>query len=77
MCWLSCSPTQQYCIYSVLTRNSFLQHAVIPEGALRFALTARYVKPEFVPETEHWKGDFIPKPEFEYDGDEQAEYEAN
>jgi hypothetical protein len=43
---------------------------VAPDGEVRFALTSRYVKPSEVPESDHHKGDFTQKPEFEYDGDE-------
>lgn len=34
------------------------QHQVVPQDKLRFALTARFVKPENIPESERWKGDF-------------------
>ena len=34
------------------------QHQVVPQGKLRFALTTRYVEPNNIPETEHWKGEF-------------------
>ncbi|KAK2739436.1 hypothetical protein FQN57_006565 [Myotisia sp. PD_48] len=50
--------------------QKYYEHSVIPSGRLRFALTARYVKPDQVPASEHWKGDLTPDPELEYDGDE-------
>ncbi|KAF3897440.1 Oxoglutarate/iron-dependent dioxygenase [Trichophyton interdigitale] len=50
--------------------QKYYEHSVIPSGRLRFALTARYVMPDQVPASEHWKGDYDPIPEFEYDGDE-------
>ncbi|EFR00651.1 hypothetical protein MGYG_03658 [Nannizzia gypsea CBS 118893] len=50
--------------------QKYYEHSVIPSSRLRFALTARYVMPDQVPESEHWKGDYDPIPEFEYDGDE-------
>ena len=34
------------------------QHQVVPQGKLRFALRTRYVEPNNIPETEHWKGNF-------------------
>jgi hypothetical protein len=33
-------------------------------------MTARYVKPDQVDPSEHWKGDFNSDTAFEYDGDE-------
>lgn len=36
---------------------------------MRYALTARHVNREFVPEDQHWKGDFIIPDEYVYDGD--------
>ncbi|EEH17663.2 hypothetical protein PABG_00226 [Paracoccidioides brasiliensis Pb03] len=50
--------------------QKYYEHAVVPEGKLRFAMTARYVKPDQVDPSEHWKGDFVPNPEFDYAGDE-------
>ncbi|KAK2809772.1 hypothetical protein FQN49_008589 [Arthroderma sp. PD_2] len=50
--------------------QKYYEHSVIPSGRLRFALTARYVMPDQVEASEHWKGDYDPIPEFEYDGDE-------
>lgn len=46
-----------------------------PDGDVRFAITARYIKPELVPESEHWKGDFTEDPAHAYDGDERDEDE--
>ena len=31
---------------------------VVPHGKLRFAMTARYVKPELIDEAEHYRGEF-------------------
>jgi len=36
---------------------------------MRMGLTARFVKPESVPQDQHWKGDFTIPEEFIYDGD--------
>ena len=45
------------------------EHAVVPKGKLRYALTCRYVKPENIPEAERWKGQFaIGSEEEAYDG---------
>ncbi|KAJ5562414.1 hypothetical protein N7535_003133 [Penicillium sp. DV-2018c] len=46
----------------------YFEHSVVPESQLRFALTARYVKPEHVDEAEINKGDFSLTPEQIYDG---------
>ena len=46
------------------------QHAVIPQGKLRFALTCRYVKPGDIPADQHWKGDYRDDPSYHYDGDD-------
>jgi hypothetical protein len=45
-----------------------LQHSVVPEDKLRFALTARYIKPKEVPVEDHPKGVFSLGPDFKYDG---------
>ncbi|KAM5456260.1 hypothetical protein MaudCBS49596_001281 [Microsporum audouinii] len=50
--------------------QKYYEHSVIPSGRLRFALTARYVMPDEVPVSEHWKGEYDPIPGSEYDGDE-------
>ena len=39
------------------------------KGKLRYGLTGRYIKPENIPQEEHWKGEFTIKPEDVYDGD--------
>lgn len=44
------------------------QHAVSPKGKLRYGLTCRHIKPENIPSSEHWKGEFHIKPEDIYDG---------
>lgn len=36
---------------------------------MRYALTARYVKPENIDKSEHWKADDHIAPEDAYDGD--------
>ncbi|KAL1956755.1 hypothetical protein VTO42DRAFT_6808 [Malbranchea cinnamomea] len=51
--------------------QKYYEHSVKPEGDIRFAITARYIKPELVSPSEHWKGNFILDPAFEYDGDEK------
>ncbi|KAI1921801.1 hypothetical protein LOZ12_002134 [Ophidiomyces ophidiicola] len=50
--------------------QKYYEHSVTPNGQLRFALTARYVMPERVEPEHHWKGDYEPNPDYEYDGDE-------
>lgn len=56
-----------------LTRGTMLtnaQHQVVPSGKLRYAMTARYVKPELVDPAEHWRGDFtLPEGGTAYNGD--------
>ena len=32
-----------------------LQHSVVPQGQVRFGLTCRYIKPDLVDKSEHWK----------------------
>ena len=44
------------------------QHTVTPKGKLRYGLTCRHVKPENIPSSEHWKGEFHIKPKDVYDG---------
>ncbi|KKK17010.1 hypothetical protein ARAM_003408 [Aspergillus rambellii] len=46
----------------------FYEHSVIPEKKLRFALTARYIKPEDVDPAELRKGKFTLAPDQVYDG---------
>ena len=48
--------------------QSRYEHGITPKGKLRFALTSRYVKPENIPTSEHWKGEFHIAPEDVYDG---------
>ncbi|QKX61042.1 uncharacterized protein TRUGW13939_08188 [Talaromyces rugulosus] len=48
--------------------QKYYEHTVISEDKLRFALTARYIKPDQVPEEEHHKGDFELEPDQVYDG---------
>ncbi|KAK2774206.1 hypothetical protein FQN53_003714 [Emmonsiellopsis sp. PD_33] len=50
--------------------QKYYEHSVVPDGKLRFAMTARYVRPDQVDQSEHWKGELVPNPAFEYDGDE-------
>lgn len=45
------------------------QHEVVPKGKLRFALTSRYIIPDMVDKSEHWKGEFELDPSEVYDGD--------
>lgn len=45
------------------------QHEVVPKGKLRFALTSRYVIPDMVDKSEHWKGEYELDPSEIYDGD--------
>lgn len=45
-----------------------VQHSVIPEKKLRFALTARHIKPEHVDKKELKKGEFALSPDQIYDG---------
>lgn len=47
-----------------------MQHSVIPSDKLRFALTCRFVRPELVDASQHWKGDHVVEPGMAYDGDE-------
>ena len=49
--------------------QKFFEHSIIPEGKLRFGLTCRYIKPEQIPESEHWKGEFNIDPAESYTGD--------
>lgn len=44
------------------------QHSVVPDTKLRFALTARYIKPDHVDEHELKKGEFSLTPDQIYDG---------
>ena len=44
------------------------QHCVIPRGNLRYAMTCRFIKPELIDASQHWKG-LIPGNLTEYDGD--------
>ncbi|KAJ5124416.1 uncharacterized protein N7515_008241 [Penicillium bovifimosum] len=46
----------------------YYEHSVVPENKLRFALTARYVKPDHVDVAEIEKGKFSLTPEQMYDG---------
>ncbi|RMJ27972.1 hypothetical protein PHISP_01169 [Aspergillus sp. HF37] len=48
--------------------QKYFEHSVIPEEKLRFALTARYIKPEHVDESEWKKGEFSLSPDQIYDG---------
>jgi hypothetical protein len=48
--------------------QKYYEHTVVSEDKLRFALTARYVKPDQVPEEEHHKGEFELEPHQVYDG---------
>ncbi|WEW56506.1 hypothetical protein PRK78_001951 [Emydomyces testavorans] len=50
--------------------QKYYEHSVAPNGQLRFALTARYVMPERVEPEHHWKGDYTPNSDYDYDGDE-------
>ncbi|EEP79417.1 predicted protein [Uncinocarpus reesii 1704] len=50
--------------------QKYYEHSVMPNGELRFALTARYVIPEKLAEEVRWKGDYTPSSEYEYDGDD-------
>ena len=47
-----------------------------PKGKLRYGLTGRYIKPENIAVSEHWKGEFAIAPEKVYDGD-LALFKAN
>ncbi|OXV11533.1 hypothetical protein Egran_00707, partial [Elaphomyces granulatus] len=49
--------------------QKYFEHAVSPDDKLRFALTARYVKPEEVQSKEHHKGVFSLTPDMEYNGE--------
>ncbi len=53
-----------------------MQHSVIPSDKLRFALTCRYVRPELVDASQHWKGDHTAELGAVYDGDEAFAYDA-
>ncbi|KAJ5138753.1 Oxoglutarate/iron-dependent dioxygenase [Penicillium bovifimosum] len=46
----------------------YYEHSVVPENKLRFALTARYVKPDHVDAAEIEKGNFTLTPDQIYDG---------
>lgn len=48
--------------------QKYYEHTVVSEDKLRFAITARYIKPEEVPDTEHHKGRFTLEPYQEYYG---------
>ncbi|KAJ5317659.1 hypothetical protein PENANT_c004G03288 [Penicillium antarcticum] len=48
--------------------QKYYEHAVAPENKLRFALTARYVKPEHVDPREYKKGEYSLAAEQIYDG---------
>ncbi|KAH8702437.1 2OG-Fe(II) oxygenase superfamily-domain-containing protein [Talaromyces proteolyticus] len=48
--------------------QKYYEHSVSSEDKLRFALTSRYINPDAVPETEHYKGHFVLKPDQIYDG---------
>ena len=48
--------------------QKYYEHSVVPEKKLRFALTARYIKPEHVNERELEKGAFTLMPGQAYDG---------
>ncbi|KAI9929841.1 hypothetical protein MW887_011647 [Aspergillus wentii] len=48
--------------------QKYYEHSVVPEKKLRFALTARYIKPEYVDEKELKKGEFTLTPDQIYDG---------
>ncbi|RAL16601.1 uncharacterized protein BO97DRAFT_420902 [Aspergillus homomorphus CBS 101889] len=48
--------------------QKFYEHSVVPEKNLRFALTARYIKPEFVDEADAHKGAFTLTGDQVYDG---------
>lgn len=50
--------------------QQYYEHAVHPSGKLRFALTCRYVDPGLVDRNQHWKGDYVDDPDYQYDGDE-------
>ncbi|KAF9887333.1 hypothetical protein FE257_010328 [Aspergillus nanangensis] len=48
--------------------QKYYEHSVVPDNKLRFALTARYIKPEQVDRDEWVKGDFTLSPAQRYDG---------
>ncbi|KAJ5833593.1 hypothetical protein N7474_001904 [Penicillium riverlandense] len=48
--------------------QSYFEHAVVPENKMRFALTARYIKPDHVNENELYKGQFTLSPDQIYNG---------
>lgn len=48
--------------------QKYYEHSVVSEGKLRYALTARHVKPEKVEMTDHAKGSFSLTPDQVYDG---------
>ena len=60
----------------ITNQPHLLQHQVLPDDKLRFALTCRYIKPKEVPASEHWKGDYDANIVAEYDGDLEAFEEA-
>lgn len=49
--------------------QKYFEHAIIPDGKLRYAMTCRYVKPENIPEEDHWKAKFHIDAADMYDGD--------
>ncbi|ODM15422.1 hypothetical protein SI65_09025 [Aspergillus cristatus] len=48
--------------------QKYYEHSVVPDKKLRFALTARYIKPDHVDERELKKGEFMLSPDQIYDG---------
>ena len=40
-----------------------------PKDKFRYALTGRFIKPENIDGSEHWKGEFTIAPDKVYDGD--------
>ncbi|OQD65990.1 hypothetical protein PENPOL_c005G09227 [Penicillium polonicum] len=48
--------------------QKYYEHSVVPENKLRFALTARYVKPDHIDAREIQKGQFSLTPDQIYDG---------
>lgn len=48
--------------------QKYYEHSVVPEKKLRFALTARYIKPDQVEEKDLVKGEYILTPAQVYDG---------
>lgn len=49
--------------------QKYFEHAIIPEGKLRYAMTCRYVKPENIPKEDHWKAVYHIDAADMYDGD--------